>query len=252
MKFTVPRALAMMAVGLAAAPLALVSPAQAMSPSTITDEPTSTSDYSACVSSASYDASLASSTTSTSAVESSTDGASSGMVTAPSTTDPEFVSAVREACSVSTVGGVSAPQVVGAAGVTRAGDLTASDGTTLAAAAATYPIYTETWWQTLTGCCWRERNSGRIYFDYHGHVWSTTLTYGYKGWHHCDDDWAIGYTISHTLCNTERRYDLYGAGGHPISEWDHFKVSAFVKGFPISVSHTMHANAYANGAVYYH
>lgn len=91
-----------------------------------------------------------------------------------------------------------------------------------------------------------------MYYDKAGHVWSTTMTYGYKGRHVCTDNYSVGVSITHLHCNTERRYDLTGAGGHPISEWDIFKVTAVAKGFPVSFTYKQHMNAYANGKLYYH
>lgn len=134
----------------------------------------------------------------------------------------------------------------------QATSMTSADGTTLAAAAMTRTIYWTRWSQYRISATWKETNSGTFYFDRAGHVWSTTMTYGYKGKHQCIDNYSVGYTISHTQCNTERRYDLTGAGGHPISEWDIFKVSAFYKGFPIAFTHKQHINAYANGTIGWH
>ena len=132
--------------------------------------------------------------------------------------------------------------------------LEAGDGTSLTAAALSgCTIYTRTWEQTKRGLYyvnWWETHKGRIYYDGGcGHVWSTTSTYGYVGYHKCGLGGGFGYTVEVRECFTERRYDL---NGWPISEWDYFKVHVVYKGFPFAVTHDMHVNAYPTGDIYGH
>ncbi|VXB17982.1 hypothetical protein [Aeromicrobium sp. 9AM] len=126
---------------------------------------------------------------------------------------------------------------------------TSTDGTTLAAAAAARTIYTRTFEQSQRGLYyinWVEKHIGRVYFDKAGHVWSTTTTYGYKGYHTCDLGSGIGYSIKVTSCSVEKRYDLNGPA---ISLWDRYQVHVVASGIPIYQSHNMHANAYDGGTI---
>jgi hypothetical protein len=78
--------------------------------------------------------------------------------------------------------------------------------------------------------------------------------YGYHGWHKCYDTYSIGVAVEHPSggCYEVRRYDLYGDGGYPISLYDRFKVHAVAKSVPISYTHKIWINAYANGGTYQH
>ena len=123
------------------------------------------------------------------------------------------------------------------------------DGTSLAAAAAARTIYTRTFEQQKHGLYWVnwvEKHIGRVFFDKAGHVWSTTSTYGYKGYHTCDLGYGIGYSVKVTSCSVEQRYDLNGPA---ISLWDYFQVHVVAQGIPLYVSHNMHANAYDGGTI---
>ena len=125
-----------------------------------------------------------------------------------------------------------------------------SDGTSLASAAAARAIYTRTFEQwkkaVFTAVPFGEKHNGRVYFDKAGHVWSTTSTYGYKGYHNCDLGNRSGFTIKVTSCSVEQRYDLNGPA---ISLWDYFQVHVVAHGFPFSLSTNMHANAYDGGTI---
>ncbi|MEO5710881.1 MAG: hypothetical protein ABIQ59_13810 [Nocardioidaceae bacterium] len=131
--------------------------------------------------------------------------------------------------------------------------MTAADGTTLATASALgYTMWTGTWSQTQHGLYyvnWWEKHIGRIFFDKHGQVWSTTKTCGYQGYHNCGLGGGIGYSVVVKNCKTERRYDL---SGPPIFKWDSYQVHVIYKGIPIYASHNMHVNAYPPGAIYGH
>lgn len=110
-------------------------------------------------------------------------------------------------------------------------------------------IYTRGWWQEARGLYyinWWEKHSGRIYW-HGGHVWSTTSSHGRLGNHLCDQGGGIGYDVRVTNCYTHRmRLDA-------ITEWDLYKVYVFIQGFPLSTTHSMHANAYsAGGNIYFH
>ena len=133
--------------------------------------------------------------------------------------------------------------------LTTGGALVAADGASLAEAAAATTIYTKTWWQEERGLYyvnWWERHIGRIYFDYAGHVWSTTARASYIGYHLCNQGGGVGYSVTVTDCATEQRYDLARPA---ISEWDRYQVHIVAKGIPIYSSHSMHVNAYDNGSV---
>lgn len=150
----------------------------------------------------------------------------------------------------------STPTIATAAQIAADGNLVNSEGVTLAEAAATTTaaIYIRTWYQTMSGLfwiTWWEKHNGRIYYQpgVNAGVWSTTSRYGYLGYHHCGLGGGTGFDVQVKYCFTERRYDL---SWDPISEWDYFKVQAFVRGSPISATHDMHMNAYPSGAIYYH
>jgi hypothetical protein len=136
------------------------------------------------------------------------------------------------------------------------GDLRSQDGVTLAAAATSFscPIYSKYWWMATRALLWEEKQDGRVFYDKGcGHVWSVQSTNPlyprYPGWHHCDINWGIFYTVNSINCWTERRYDL---SGRPISEYDTFRVYAVYKGVPFYRTHQMHANIYPSGNLYFH
>ncbi|CAN5602815.1 hypothetical protein BH10ACT10_BH10ACT10_29240 [soil metagenome] len=174
------------------------------------------------------------------------------------TSDPVCTAALSAAgetgtCAADVTTTVGSSAVASAALLSKDTNMTAADGTTLASASALgYTIWTRTWSQTQHGLYyvnWWEKHIGRIFFDKHGHVWSTTSTYGYKGYHNCGLGGGIGYSVVVKNCKTERRYDLSGL---PISEWDYYQVHVIYKGIPIYASHNMHVNAYPSGAIYGH
>lgn len=161
-------------------------------------------------------------------------------------------SGVSGPCRSEHVGSASRTRLATRAMVQRFGELRAADGTRLAVAARSCPIYYRDWSQTQRGLYyvnWWEKHKGRYFFNQCGRVWSTTYTLGYKGYHRCDLGGSFGYSISIKSCFTERRYDL---ANNPISEWDFYKVHVAWNGFPMSVSQDMHVNAYPSGALYFH
>lgn len=152
-------------------------------------------------------------------------------------------------CDVQTTSAVGAIGRATAAQLAADSKAVSPDGTTLAQAAAARTIYTRTFEQSQRGLYyinWVEKHIGRVYFDKAGHVWSTTETYGYKGYHLCDQGSGIGYSIKVTSCSVEKRYDLDGPA---ISLWDRYQVHVVAKGIPIYQSHEMHANAYDGGTI---
>lgn len=129
------------------------------------------------------------------------------------------------------------------------GDLIAADGTRLSDIGAQATIYTRTWDQEYHGFYyynWIERHKGRTYFDYNGHVWSTSERSGYTGYHTCGLGSGFGYSIVVTDCFTENRSDLSKPA---ISEWDYFQVHVVASGVPIYASHNQHCNHYHDGDV---
>lgn len=170
------------------------------------------------------------------------------------TTDP-ICEAIAEAehestaCAAEVSVEASQPELASASQVAKDARLLSSDGTTLAKAAAVRTIRTRTWYQTKRGLYyvnWWEKHEGRIYYDNAGHVWSTTATFGLKGYHYCGRGGGIGYSIKVAHCTVEKRYDLSRPA---ISNWDRYQVHVIWKGIPIYASHTMHANAYDNGKI---
>lgn len=183
-----------------------------------------------------------------------------GVATTLTTTgaDPVCAAALSAAgetgtCASQTQSSLGTTSVASSALLAKDANMTAADGTTLAGATALgYTIYTRTWSETQHGLYyvnWWEKHIGRIFFDKHGHVWSTTSAYGYRGYHKCGLGGGIGYSVVVKGCSTERRYDL---SGNPISEWDYYQVHVIYKGIPIYASHNMHVNAYPSGALYFH
>jgi hypothetical protein len=151
-------------------------------------------------------------------------------------------------CEVETTNSVSAITKATSTQLKSDAQSEASDGTSLAAAAS-HPIWTRTFSQTLRGLYyfnWVEKHTGRIYFDKVGHVWATTSMYGYKGSHTCGQGSGIGYSVKVTSCTVENRYDLNGPA---ISLWDYFQVHVVASGIPLYTSKHMHVNAYDGGTI---
>jgi hypothetical protein len=160
-------------------------------------------------------------------------------------------SGARGPCGARLAGGATAGKAATEAQLAGNGNLVSGGGIRLAAYMRTTPtgtIWTRTWWQEKRGLYyinWWEKHTGRIYW-HSGHVWSTAGAHGYTGRHNCDQGGGIGYDIRVTSCFTER------LSTNSIVEWDYWKVYVFFEGFPISASHSMHANAYGSGNIYFH
>lgn len=145
---------------------------------------------------------------------------------------------------------VGEAQVATAADLATDGDLVAvGGGPTLAERAADGPVYYRTWYQSASvPPFWKEQHEAKMYYDL-TYVWVTVVYRGYQGYHSCDINSGIGFTINVT------EFRVWGGEpktGGPLEAWDRYKVSFVTNGIPVYGSHAMYATLYPSGNVYFH
>ncbi len=143
--------------------------------------------------------------------------------------------------------------------LSRYGDLTAPDGTTLRSAfnrpqgadkAGSRKIYWRTFWQdglTVPGPrnLYQERHDGMGFFD-GKHVWFNGPG-NRPGDHSCYTVHEIGYDVTTDECDEKLRYT--DSNTPYIQYWCRFKVGFLYSGLPFSTHFDMHANIHAGGGI---
>lgn len=125
------------------------------------------------------------------------------------------------------------------------GDLEADgDGPSLSERAAAGAVWYRDWSQeyVVTGASWREKHSGRVYFDQQ-YVWTASYR-GYEGKHNCNQGWSVGFSIDVTNCATYNTKTT-----HVLEAWDYFKVHVLIRAIPISNSKNMHIEVRPDGSI---
>jgi hypothetical protein len=161
---------------------------------------------------------------------------------APAAPTSAIVTGVRDAASVTAL--VSRQRPATASELLADAGLTATDGTTIAAASRVRPISRGSWTQTMVGTfhAWTEVHKGTFYFD-GKHVWQKRYR-GQEGSHRCGLGYVIGGVVEVKECTKIRDVRM---STRVIGNWDVFRVTGVWHGFPLSHTHWMHIAMYPNG-----
>lgn len=146
-------------------------------------------------------------------------------------------------CTVSNVVERSAALPLTASGLAQAkSTMTASEYSSLVAAAAAGTIYYTQYSQTISQITDQERQYGTFYFN-GSNSWVTITYAGYTGDHFCTLNYAVGYTVSLTNCSD----NAWGSNAR-------FEQMTWIMqplGAPISWSETFKVFLAANGGISY-
>lgn len=145
-------------------------------------------------------------------------------------------------CTVSNVVERSAALPLTGSGLAQAkSTMTASEYSSLVAAAAAGTIYYTQYSQTISQITDQERQYGTFYFN-GSKAWVTVTYAGYTGDHRCTLDYAAGYGVSLTDCSD----NAWGSGRSERMSWIMSPL-----GLPISWTETYEARLAANGGISY-
>jgi hypothetical protein len=127
-----------------------------------------------------------------------------------------------------------------------------SNTTTSALASVPRPVKCRDWSQKLadyTKLAWQEKHTGRFCYD--GSKAWVSLNRNYSGWHDCGISRGVGFSVENKVCSVRNDPSAY-SGNAKLQMYDQFKVTFIARGFPISGTCQMFANAYPSGNIYYH